>query len=321
MIKISVIIPTYNRHLFLEKCLLSLLKQNLPSRDYEIIVIDNGSTGETRQLVQEINKKQSKNIHYFFESRSGLHHARHLGMKKAKGKILSFIDDDVFVSKQWLKAVLSAFKRYPKAVLVGGKVLPKYENKPSDWWKYLWDKSNDGQVSGWLSLINLGDKEKKISPLHVYGCNFSIKKKILEDCDGFHPDYNMPWKLRAYGGDGETYVSQYIKRNNLLTIYNPQVLVYHQIPAERLTKKYLCRRAYLQGISYSYTLTRKITSRPKLWLTVLRRTKTVIFSYVLGHPGPKKHWFCYLYGLIWHQVYILRNPKLLAWIKRKNYFS
>lgn len=132
----------------------------------------------------------------------------------------------------------------------------------------------------------------------------------------------MPWGLRRYRGDGETYISKFIQENNLVTIYNPLASVYHRVTAEHLTKKYFCKRAYLQAISFSYTVTRKNDNKCKLFASVMKRIRTVILN-DLFCSGKKVriHWLYYLYGLIWHQICILREPKLLDWIKREDYLD
>jgi hypothetical protein len=242
-------------------------------------------------------------------------------MKESRGDILSFVDDDIITSPHWLESVLNSFESCSDVALVGGKILPAYEIDPPVWYDSLWDTNNFGKVEGWLALIDLGEREKEIPPDYVYGCNFSIRKTVLEQCKGFHPDY-MPWRLRRYCGDGETYVSEFIRENNLVTIYNPLASVYHRVTAERQTKKYLCKRAYLQAISYSYSITRKNEDKYKLFVSIMKRIRTVILNHLFwSRKKVRIHWLWYLYGLIWHQICILREPKLLEWIKREDYLD
>ena len=158
--------------------------------------------------------------------------------------------------------------------------MPQYEINPPEWVEKLGDYSQDGWIHGWLSLIDLGDKEKIVRPDYVYGCNFSIKKKVLEKCKGFHPD-SVPWKLRKYRGDGETYVSEFISQNGLLAYYNPGASVYHRIPAERLTRTRFFKLAQLRAISFSYSAARKSSSRHNQIVTALRHIKKVFLVEIL----------------------------------------
>lgn len=320
-IKISVIIPTLNRAPYLRTALESVLNQTLDRKFYEIIVVDNGSVDHTKKVVQDLNRLYENAIRYFYEPEPGLHVGRHLGVKKSRGHILSFIDDDIIAFHEWLGNVLKSFESRSDAALVGGKILPAYEIDPPAWYDSLWDTNDFGKIEGWLALVDLGKKVKEIPPDYVYGCNFSIRKTVLEKCEGFHPDY-MPWKLKKYIGNGETYVSEFIQRNNLGTIYNPEASVYHRIPAKRLTRSYFGKRAYLQAISYSYSITRKSDNKYKLLISVAKRIKAIIlYELLLSKKNLRIHWLCYIYGLVWHQICILKEPKLLDWIKKDNYIG
>ena len=91
--KVSLIIPTFNRSLLLTKCLDSLVNQTYPITDYEIIVVDNNSIDNTFDIVNEYIKKYS-NLRYFKEKKPGLVNARHTGAKNASFDYLIFTDDD-----------------------------------------------------------------------------------------------------------------------------------------------------------------------------------------------------------------------------------
>lgn len=321
MVSLSVIVPTLNRVKYLRDALESILDQTLDKKVYEIIVVDNGSIDDTKKIVEELNRSYQNRIRYFYDPRPGLHIGRHVGMRGSRGDILSFVDDDIIAFPNWLENVLNSFESRSDVALVGGRILPSYEIDPPTWYDSLWDTNDFGKIEGWLTLIDLGEREREIPPDYVYGCSFSIRKTILEQCKGFHPDA-MPWKLSRYRGDGETYISEFIRENNLVTIYNPLASVYHKVTAERLTRKYLCKRAYLQAISYSYSITRKNDGKCKLFTSVMERIKTVILIDLFwSRKKVRIHWLWYLYGLIWHQICILREPKLLKWIKREDYLD
>jgi glycosyltransferase involved in cell wall biosynthesis len=93
-VAISVIIPTLNRCSSLERALASAREQTFPSSEYEVIVVDNGSTDGTRDLVERLNQDGGKRLCYVYEGQLGLQQARHAGARAAKGSILIFTDDD-----------------------------------------------------------------------------------------------------------------------------------------------------------------------------------------------------------------------------------
>ncbi len=101
MIKISVIVSTYNNVSLLTRCMAGLINQTLSKSKYEIIVVDNNSTDNTKDIIKKAKKKY-KIINYFFEKNQGLHNARHRGANEATGNILSFSDDDIIADKNWL---------------------------------------------------------------------------------------------------------------------------------------------------------------------------------------------------------------------------
>ena len=101
---ISVIIPTFNSAQRLRKCLYALTKQTISQ--YEIIVCDDGSRDNTKEVV-----KKFKKVRYIQIPHSGSPgKVRNEGAKKAKGKILAFTDDDCYPSKDWLKNAVKYFK-------------------------------------------------------------------------------------------------------------------------------------------------------------------------------------------------------------------
>ena len=97
MPKVSVIIPTYNREKYVVKALDSVLSQNF--EDYEIIVVDDGSTDNTKEDLKRYKDK----INYIYQDNSGVSAARNTGIKLAKGEWLAFLDSD----DEWMPDYLS----------------------------------------------------------------------------------------------------------------------------------------------------------------------------------------------------------------------
>lgn len=306
MIKLSVIIPTRNRARFLKQTIQSIAIQTLPQEYYEVIVVDNGSTDDTKDLVKSFSG-EIKNLKYVFEEKPGLHRGRHRGLFTASSEILVFADDDIEAFPTWLEGVLESFQT-KDVVLVGGKILPKFENTPPKWILDLWQKY---KIIFYLSILDLGDETKEIDPDLVFGCNFSILKKILLEAKGFHPD-GMPPELIKFRGDGETYVSRYILKQRYKTIYNPKASVYHYVPKERMTIDYFKRRAFLQGISDSYTDIRERKKRQLLYSYLKLGLKRLLGKDVTSEKS-------YLDGYIYHQKEVKKDPKLLQWVLKEDY--
>jgi glycosyltransferase involved in cell wall biosynthesis len=306
--KLSVIIPTRNRATLLDKALESILAQSLSQNKFEVILVDNGSTDNTKEIFLQY-KSQIQNISYFYEEEPGLHVGRHIGMKKAKSDILVYLDDDVELFPQHLKNVLESFKDN-EVVLVGGKNLPKFESTPPDWLQTMW---NETKIIGHLSVVDLGDETKVIDPSYIWGCNFSIKKSILYEVGGFHPDA-MPQALIKFRGDGETSVSNYVKNSEYKALYNPQVSLYHYVPNNRMTEEYFCNRMFNQGISDSYAKLRMY----QRFSNLEEREKSKIQNAVVLKD---KMYNYYVDGYIFHQKKCKEDKNLYEWVLRDKYYD
>lgn len=95
MVKISVIVPIYNVELYIRKCLETLANQTLD--DIEIIVVDDGSTDLSANIVREYTD-QYNNIKYYRKENGGLSDARNYGMKYATGEYIAFLDGDDYIN-------------------------------------------------------------------------------------------------------------------------------------------------------------------------------------------------------------------------------
>lgn len=102
MPKISIVIPTYNRRVILEKSLKSLADQTLPADEYEVVLIDDGSTDGTRYMVEHLDVPYQ--LTYRYQDRKGPAAARNLGIRMARADLIVFIDSDIVVNKEFLAA-------------------------------------------------------------------------------------------------------------------------------------------------------------------------------------------------------------------------
>ncbi|HTD39433.1 MAG TPA: glycosyltransferase family 2 protein, partial [Mucilaginibacter sp.] len=219
---ISIIIPTYNRSDSLKGTLESITKQSFEPNDFEVIVIDNGSTDDTKKICSTY-EPVIKKFTYHYDDMPGLLTGRHKGAELARGDILSFIDDDVELSPNWLNGIAESFDN-PEISLATGPCLPKFEVAPPEWLTYFWsDTPYGGKICTWLSLLDLGAEIVQINPNYVLGLNFSIRKSVLIELGGFHPDC-IPSHLQQYQGDGETGLTMKAEKSGLIALYNPKAM-------------------------------------------------------------------------------------------------
>jgi len=130
--KMSVIICTRNRAEYLQEAIKSLLDQSLQKNLYEIIIVDNRSTDNTKDIIKKFSK--SKNIRYIYEPILGLSQARNAGLKNARGKYVAYLDDEAVASKNWLETILETFESVkPRPGCIGGKIEPIWESPRPKW--------------------------------------------------------------------------------------------------------------------------------------------------------------------------------------------
>ena len=121
----SVIMSTYNRGALLEDAIRSMLAQHAAiTPPFELIVVDNNSTDNTREIVLDRFARVDPRVQYLFESQQGLSYARNAGIRAARAPLVAFIDDDVRAQPDWVAAIARAFDEHPDADVVGGRVLP-----------------------------------------------------------------------------------------------------------------------------------------------------------------------------------------------------
>jgi glycosyltransferase involved in cell wall biosynthesis len=319
MVDISIIIPTLNRATMLMNTLKSIENVVSASELVEVIIVDNGSSDQTKKICADIAKRFSRNQwRYIYDDMPGLLTGRHRGARAAKGDILAYLDDDVLLASTWLEALEEAF-RDPNVVLVGGPSTPLFDRDPPFWLQDFWTEIEGGRQCGWLSLIECGNAIKPIDPLYIWGLNFCIRREAFEHCGGFHPDC-LPKSLQRYQGDGETGLAITIRDAGFKCLYHPGLAVKHVIPTTRLTPASFEQRAFYQGVCDSFTQIRSEGRIPieswHSWRDLLRSTK----SRILNNANTRKRsradirWLtarAYLAGKQFHRNEARTDPSLL----------
>lgn len=103
MPKVSVIIPTYNRQYIIVRTIESVLNQS--KQDLEVIVVDDGSSDDTRGVVESLNDSR---VRYFYKTNGGAASARNFGLSKTMGEYVAFLDSDDFWPENYLEIMLSS---------------------------------------------------------------------------------------------------------------------------------------------------------------------------------------------------------------------
>ena len=310
--KLSVIIPTRNRATYLEKMLDSLLGQTVSKDEFEVIVIDNGSTDLTKDVCSK-KKTCFPHFKYILEKKPGLHSGRNRGLLEAKGDYLLFADDDVIGFPTWIEGIVEGLE-HDNVALAGGNVIPKFETNKPEWFDDFVVYKDHFKIVSQLSVIWTSSQENKIiNPFYIFGCNFGVKREIIEKCEGFHPD-GMPGDLLMYRGDGESYVSRYVGNHGFKAIFVPKASVYHVISHERISISYLKKRGKCDGISEMYSKLREESVGGGI--QCLKQSMKTIRDFS-NYKGI--YYKAIMQGKIFLFFYYLMYSQIREWVRRKNY--
>ena len=242
-ILISGVICSYRRPDTLAAAIQSLADQTLSNDLYEIIVVDNNSKDETREIVQRLADKhglKGPRIRYSLESRLGLSYARNRSIAMSNGDVIAFLDDDAVASPQWLEALLAGYKELPDVWAVGGPVRPIWDGTQPKWLTT--------SMYGMLSLLNMGKNVRTmVWPERIIGVNCSFRRHAFDEVGIFAT--RLGRKGNGLLGFEDTEIQQRIHGLEKHVLYVPEAVVFHHVPVERMTRRYFARRAYFTGRS------------------------------------------------------------------------
>ena len=270
---VSIIVPVLNGEQTIRECLVSLLKMDYPVERREILVVDNGSTDRTAEIVMSFP------IRYLQEERRGSFSARNKGIEASKGEVLAFTDADCLVTAGWLRELVQGFDSEEVGVVVGETVSypPKtLAERYMAMRKPLWQKrAISYPVSPWFGTSNV-----------------AFRRKVFNQIGPFDPQFPT-------GGDID-YSWRIFQSGNFKLVYRPKAVVFHR---HRLTtwdlfkqyRAYGCGQAtlwrkYRGKLSWGWQ--RELRAYGDLFLTVLALGRAAILSVLRGWEATR---FSYLY--------------------------
>ncbi len=274
---ISVAIPTYNRSQDLKLCLDSIMRQTY--RNFEIVVIDNGSTDDTANILKnyklKVIKDETKNLAYLFN----------LAISNSSGKYIAYINDDAEADISWLENIIKSFSEY-EADLVGGPTIATREQEISGTYDlaqrsfllkifakiynivvcegHLFDIGKIFQ-SGAYSIGGSHSYSMKLKDpffvdfLSIIGV--AIKRDVFNKLSF---DENFIW----VHGDGDFFIQA--KKLGFRLLFNPKVVVWHNLNPGGAT-----RGSFNLGNDYAYFLSKNF--KPNNFFGLLRFCFNIIF--------------------------------------------
>jgi glucosyl-dolichyl phosphate glucuronosyltransferase len=235
---VTVAIPTYNRASCLEATLATLEQVHSRGQDYEVIVVNNRSTDATADVCDRLAPRFGGRLRHIYEERLGLSNARNRAIQEARHEIVAFLDDDVDVDPDWLRAICDAYRSGDYAV-VGGKAHLVYPCARPRW---LSD-----ETEGLLTKVDLGPVRREAQPGELYGLNLSFRKEWFGKVGLFRPDLGRIGKCLLSSEEQDLLTRISLAGGGLL--YEPAAVVGHRVPPERLKRSWFWSRAYWGGCS------------------------------------------------------------------------
>ena len=253
--EITVILCTFNRCQKLVEALESIAASILPNAvEWEVLVVDNNSSDQTREVVEEFCQRYPGRFRYRLEPQQGLSNARNSGVLEARGDILAFVDDDVTVEASWLQN-LTAILHDNRWAGAGGRIRIEQQFSTPRWLRLDGPFSMGGPLA---ASFDLGDTPGELDQ-PPYGTNMAFRKNMFEKYGGFRTDLGRCGKSLI--GKEDTEFGERLMAAGEHLWYAPSSVVYHPVLEERLTKEYFlawwfgCGRAAI----------RERGSRPSRW--------------------------------------------------------
>lgn len=244
--KVSIILCTYNGAEKIRETIESLLNQDYPQHKLEIIVVNDGSTDRTAEIIGKyplklINHGQNK----------GLGAARNTGISHASGEIVCFTDDDCRVDKNWVRESVNIYRESPNIDGIGGKIKPyKMDNILEKYAYYGKNPIYDhvpclnprSRIKNYLKK-SFAIKRQKLKNgqklASIMGANSSYRKEMLERVGGFDSTFRR-------GVDWEVNIR--LNRIGVNLVYSDKIIVYHK---HRVSLRSFLRHIYEYGKAYA----------------------------------------------------------------------
>ena len=201
-LRCSIVLPTYNRQSCIIDCLRSLERQTLSPAVFEVIVVDDGSTDGTEQVVQHYIPETKLAVRYIRQQHAGPGAARNFGVQHARAELIAFLEDDVVADSRWLECALSRFSSGDIAGLEGVTLL-----------------------EGSSAPVRVFDASEYLS---FIPCNLFLRKETFLRCGGYDTDFfdkhtNLYFREDAEFGYRLLEHGERLVRADDVVVYHPQL--------------------------------------------------------------------------------------------------
>ena len=238
--QLDVILPTFNRHALLKLTLESLLAAEVPpDLAVSVTVVDNNSSDGTRDTVESYRPKFSGRLHYVFEKKQGRSHALNAGINSTSGDLVGMIDDDEQIDRRWFERIHEMFAA-GEVDFIGGPYVPHWPGAPPSWLPR--------NHAGVIGIVDGGSQHAYgTSDAELMGGNAVISRAMLTKVGLYSTDLGRSGKRPLADEDTDMY--HRLLAAGARGMYVPDLIIYHHIHPDRLTKRYFRRWHFWRGVS------------------------------------------------------------------------
>jgi glucosyl-dolichyl phosphate glucuronosyltransferase len=236
---ISVILCTYNRCGSLANALDSVAASALPtSVEWEVLVVDNNSTDQTRQVVEDFCRRYPGRFRYLLEPQQGVSYARNAGIRESRGEVVAFMDDDVTVDPEWLWK-LTASLHWSEWAGVGGRIIPIWDCSPPNWLAV-----DEAHSFGPFVAFDRGSEAGQLNE-PPFGANMAFRREVFEKYGVFRTDLGRSGSNLLSNEDTE--FGRRLLAGGERLRYEPSAVMRHPVTDNRLRKDYLLAWWFAKG--------------------------------------------------------------------------
>ena len=231
---LTVIICTYNRAKYIGPLLESLASNTLSKSEYEILLVDNNCTDNTRAVCEQFASTHPDIIfRYVVETEQGLSAAKNCGIREAHGDLIVYVHDDALVDPNYLSDYVDYMATHPDVMALGGPIEPLYETAEPEWMTPY----TKALLTAWM---NYGDKPREY-PRGRYpgGGNAAYRKAVFDKVGLFNTELGRKGNLLLASEEKDIFDKMHSL--GMKVLYIPGPVLHHCIPQAKLEEDYFNR--------------------------------------------------------------------------------
>ena len=242
MLRLSLIVATYNRAESLITALQSVVQQTAPKDEWECVVVNNNSTDDTTERFKAFAEAHPDvHLRMVDEVRQGLSFARNRGIGESEGEYIAIIDDDERIAPDFISSYISLFDSTPDAMAAGGPIVAEYPSGKPRWMSRFTERPI-------ANTMYFGDKVTLFPAGRIPGGgNMAIRRSAIRRYGVF--DTSLGYVGEQLIGGEECDLFERLQIAGARYYYVPNAVMNHIIVPEKLTADYFERLSYNVGVS------------------------------------------------------------------------